>query len=134
MDEGIRARLERSRQPKPGQERVFALIWAAIFGLMASKKDSWLCAVLAAAMLALGFLKPAALKPVLVQWMRLAGVLGAINTYVILTVIFYVVMTPYGFLQKLLSKDPLDEALRTGDSYWKKKEPAAGLDPYERQF
>lgn len=89
----------------------------------------------AAALIATGVVAPVALGPVQRAWMGFATVLGHVNTRVILTVVFYVVITPVGLLLRLF-RDPLDRSLHDGrGSNWTKREPTP-LDPnrYERQF
>ncbi len=82
-----------------------------------------------------GALFPAVLGPVQRGWMKFALVLGHFNTRVILTVLFYLVMTPIGFILRLF-RDPLDRSLRNqGPSQWIKRErEPVELARYERQF
>jgi hypothetical protein len=67
--------------------------------------------------------------------MKFALVLGHFNTRVILTVLYYLVMTPVGFIMRLF-RDPLDRSLKDGNaSHWIKREPQpVDLARYERQF
>jgi hypothetical protein len=58
-------------------------------------------------LLVLGQLAPAVLKPVHRVWMALALVLGFVMTRVILTLVFFLVITPTGLVFRLLRKDPL---------------------------
>ena len=78
--------------------------------------------------------RPAFLKPVYIVWMRLAFILGWINTRIILIVMYYLVFTPIGLAMKLFRIDPL-ERKKNEESYWKKKDKA-DPDPlnYERRF
>lgn len=68
---------------------------------------------------ALGLALPALLRPVYRLWMMLAVVLGFVMTRVILTIVFYAIVTPIGLLMCALGRDPLakrpDPAM---DSYW----------------
>ena len=82
------------------------------------------------------FLLPLALKPVYIFWMKLAFVLGWINTRLILIIIFYVLFTPLGLIMRLFRADLLDRKIdRNRDSYWKKREKKV-FNPadYERLF
>lgn len=45
-------------------------------------------------------------------WMLIGHVLGWINTRIILSFIFYVVVTPIGLYRRLLGKDPMGRQLR----------------------
>ena len=77
---------------------------------------------LGAALTVLGLTTPVVLKPVYRVWMALAVVLGFVMTRVILTVVYYLVMTPIGLVMRLLGKDPLDRRPDPGAaSYWIEK-------------
>ena len=82
-----------------------------------------------------GVLVPRALGPVQRAWMRGAAVLGDVNARVLLTVLYYAVVSPIGFVLRRV-RDPLDRALDDGrTSQWIKRAPGP-VDPsrYERQF
>lgn len=90
---------------------------------------------LATSLVVPGLLAPSLLEPVRQGWMRFALVLGEFNSRVILTLFFYLVMTPVGLVLRL-ARDPLDRSLRDARrSQWIKRERRAA-DPtgYERQF
>lgn len=58
----------------------------------------------------LGFLAlitPNALAPVYRVWMRIGLILGWINSRIILGIIFFLIVTPMGFLMRLFSRDPM---------------------------
>ena len=84
-----------------------------------------------------GALLPAALRHVYIGWMSLAIVLGFIVSNVILTVFFFVVITPIAALARLAGKDFLRLKLdRNAASYWIPTKPSAAKTKaeYERQF
>lgn len=75
--------------------------------------------------LILGFIWPSVLRPVYRLWMLLAYFIGGIVSRVILTVLFYFVITPTGLLLRLLRKDILNQKFdRNLESYWVKKDYA----------
>jgi hypothetical protein len=83
-----------------------------------------------------GFIKPQLLKPVYIIWMKLAFVLGWVNTRLILMIIFYLVFTPIGLIMRLFGSDLVDRKIdKSRSSYWREKE-TKGFNPqdYERQF
>jgi len=91
---------------------------------------------IAAAFFCAGVFFPRLAAPLYYVWMRLAFVLGWINTRVILIVVFYVIFAPIGLVLRALGKDLLDRHIeRNSDSYWQAKNDGAS-DPsrYERQF
>ncbi|MBU0504083.1 MAG: SxtJ family membrane protein [Candidatus Omnitrophota bacterium] len=86
--------------------------------------------------LVLGVAIPGSLKQVYIIWMKLAFVLGWINTRIILALMFYLVFTPIGLVMKLFGKDLLDRKIeKNKESYWKKRE-VKKFNPmdYEHQF
>ncbi len=63
------------------------------------------------------------MKPFHLAWMVLAEALGWLSTRVILSVFFYLIVTPTGLLMKLFGKDLLDEKIdKSAKSYWKKRD------------
>ncbi len=74
----------------------------------------------------LGLSLPEVLLPFQKSWMALAVVLGFIMTRVILSILFYIVITPIGIIARIFGKDFLDEKIsKSKTSYWnyrKKKE------------
>lgn len=62
---------------------------------------------------------PLLLQPVRKLWKRLGIVLGTINTYIILVIIYFLLFMPYGLIILLLRKDPLREKIDLkSPSYW----------------
>lgn len=82
-----------------------------------------------------GLIAPAILGPVQRGWMAFAMVLGHINTRIILTVLYYLVMTPVGVIMRLF-RDPLDRSLKdTRDTQWiRREQQPVDVARYERQF
>ena len=79
---------------------------------------------------------PNLLRPIYIIWMRLAFMLGWINTRLILFIMFYLIFTPIGLAIRLLRVDLLDRKIyKNRKSYWRKKEGRVfnPLD-YEKQF
>jgi hypothetical protein len=83
-----------------------------------------------------GFIVPQLLRPLNKAWMTLAILLGWVMTRVILTILFYLVITPIGFIAKLARKDFLNLKIdKHQESYWVMRERKS-LKPidYDRQF
>ena len=73
--------------------------------------------------LILGIILPSVLRPIYKIWMLLAFFIGGIVSRVILTVLFYVVLTPTGLVLRLFGKDILDKKFyKKRESYWVKKD------------
>jgi hypothetical protein len=88
-----------------------------------------------AAMLLLGAaVAPSLLRPVYRGWMRLGEMLAFVNTRIILTLIFFLVVTPIGLLMRLFGRSPIAVAKRN-DSYWTDVETHSYGDRHvEKQF
>jgi hypothetical protein len=61
----------------------------------------------AGALLLLGLLLPQSLRPIYRGWMKLGHILGWINTRIVLSVVFYGLVFPMGFVMRLAGKDPM---------------------------
>jgi Saxitoxin biosynthesis operon protein SxtJ len=68
-------------------------------------------------------------------WMRLAGLLGFVNSRILLSALFFFVMSPIGLLVRLTGHDPLERRRGHQKSYWRARaltrQPREG---YERSF
>jgi len=69
-------------------------------------------------LLVAGLFVPAAARRFHVFWMRVAVVLGHVNSRVLLTLMYYGVFTPYGLVSRLAGRDPLRRRGRGQESYW----------------
>ena len=90
---------------------------------------------IAVALFLMAIILPNRLHLVQKVWMGLAAVLGWINTRIILTALFYAVLTPIGVIMRMF-RDPLDRRMGDGRaSYWVRKKPKP-FDPktYEDSF
>ena len=85
--------------------------------------------VVAALFLFFGVAAPRLLAPVFRAWMKLAAVLGWINTRILLILVYYLVVTPIGLLMRLFRRSPLP------GGYWEKPKPHSyGDRHFEKQF
>ncbi len=102
--------------------RSFGLSTGSAFALVFGLLLPWLFAfpipvwpfVLAVALIVPALLYPRLLRLVQRGWMMGAEKLGAFNARVILGLAFYAILTPTGWIRRLLGYDPL--ALRTTDA------------------
>lgn len=81
-----------------------------------------------------GLIYPRVLSPFYAAWMKTGHVLGRINSFLILSVIFYLIFTPTRALMLFFSKER-KFAFRTGAaSYWIKRSPDDFRETMKRQF
>lgn len=75
------------------------------------------------------------LKTIYVPWMILGGVLGFINTQILLSIIYYVIFTPISILSRLTGKDALRLKRNTNQkSYRVKADGPRDIKHMERPF
>ena len=89
------------------------------------------------ALVVLGTIAPLLLRPIYRLWMLIAVSLGFVMTRVILTLFYYLVLTPVGLLFRLIGRDALHRKLdRNGSSsYWIEKEyPITDRSRFENFF
>lgn len=115
------------------QERQFGYLFAGVCTLVAiwplwplhMPNLYWLAAAGGFALAALAW--PRALRPLYTFWMKLGHVLGWINARIILTVVFFLLVTPTAYIARLLGHDPLRLRVRAPGSYWVARD--ANWDP-----
>ena len=90
---------------------------------------------MAAAFLVTVVIYPRALWPIERAWMKLADVLSAVMTRVVLFVCFYLVITPFGLLMRLLGKDLLDRKFDPNlKSYWVPVDPNGPCSRFDKPY
>ena len=88
-----------------------------------------------AALVVAGLLVPPAARAFHTAWMRLAVLLGHVNSRVLLTLVYYLVVTPYGVVTRLVGRDPLRRRGAKGESYWvERKTTRQPREQFERLF
>jgi uncharacterized membrane protein (UPF0136 family) len=110
------------------------LVIAAVQMRRGASQTVWITLIaIAAVLLLLAAVAPKLLRPVYRGWMRLGEVLAWINTRIILTLVFFLVVTPIGLVMRLFGRSPIATAKR--DSYWTDVEPHSYGDRHvEKQF
>lgn len=81
----------------------------------------------------LGFFIPKILKPIYIIWMTFAAILGWIMTRVILTILFYLIVTPIGLIARIFGAKFLDLSWHNNvNSYWNRRDKT--VSDMEKQF
>ncbi len=126
-----------------GELRKFGLTMGIALGVLGGlllwrgKHYSFYFFILSAAFILLCLALPASLKPIHRAWMSLAIVLGWLMSRVVLTILFFVVITPIALLARLSGRDFLGLRFKANprDSYWVPRGRAERQKrDYERQF
>ena len=141
IDPPIKTDDGRDARVTDAQARKTAAVVAAVLSLIAAwnlyRGRAAVFAVAGGAALALalaGLLVPSAARRFHVFWMRVAAVLGYVNSRVLLTVLYYGLFTPYGVVSRLL-RDPLRRRGARRESYWvERKRTRQAPEQFERLF
>lgn len=129
-------------EPKIGSERNFGLVFATMFALVALSPLAhghqvrvWPLPI-AVAFLGAAVLLPSALAPLNQLWFRLGLLLGKFVTPLVMTVLFFVTVTPVGILMRAAGKDPLRlKRQPEAKSYWvERSQPAPAPASLQDQF
>jgi hypothetical protein len=70
-------------------------------------------------------------------WISFSVVLGYFVSRILLTIIFFLVMTPTGLIMRLVGRDPMERKRDANiPSYWIRREdsPQTSIERYEKQF
>jgi hypothetical protein len=78
---------------------------------------------------------PSVLRYVYRPWMTLAFAMSWLATRIILTLLFFLIVTPVGLLQRLCGKRPLEFRFKSDETtYWQPRTTQPAPADYEKQF
>lgn len=91
--------------------------------------------IIGATLLVAAALAPSSLKWIQAPWMMVSLAMGWVATRIILTTIFFLVITPIGLLQRLVRKSAIEVAFKADSaSYWQRRPASPVPEDYEKQF
>ena len=119
---------------KIGSNRSFGIVFFVVFLIIAiypiingSEIRKW-SLVISLVFLILGLLNSRILNPLNKLWFKFGIFLGKIITPLIMSIIFFIVVTPIGLLMRLLKKDLLNLKFNKNNTYWvEKTEPKSKM-------
>ena len=89
--------------------------------------------IVSAVFLILGLINSRLLTPLNVLWFKLGMILGAIISPIVMGIIFFLVVTPIGFILRIMGKDLLNKKYeKKKETYWIKRNASIGT--MKRQF
>ena len=116
--------MKRIEQPGAGG-RSFGLAFGGLFAVVAiyrawrGRPDAAIAfAIASAVILLVAFTAPRVLDAPNRVWMRFARALGWINSRILLTLLFFIIITPYGALQRLVGRDRLGRKWHRATPTW----------------
>ena len=104
---------------------------AALLWWRAHERLAVVPGVIGAALLLAAMVAPAHLGPVERAWMRMALAISSITTPIVLGVVYYLVVTPFGVVRRTFGGNPLKHEPAKGTHWVARETPRGDL---ERQF
>lgn len=132
-------RTDTGGNPKTKELREFGLVlgvlllFIGLFPLYREEPLRLWAVIPGAAFAALGLVLPKLLVLPFRLWMKFAHVLMTVNTKIILTVIFVLLVCPIGLMLRLFGKDLLG-LKASGDTYWVERGGDEAEVDFERMF
>ncbi|HTP95844.1 MAG TPA: SxtJ family membrane protein [Burkholderiales bacterium] len=121
--------LSRTEQVKGSSDRSFGWLFTAVFlivalwPLVSGGAVRWWSLVVSAVLLVVTLAAPALLALPNRVWLRFGLLLNRILSPVVLAIMFYLVVTPMGWIMRASGKDSMGLRRDGKDSYWIKREP-----------
>jgi len=119
---------------KISSNRSFGIVFFVIFLIVAlypllNNEDLRIWSLLISAIfLVLGLLNSKLLSPLNKLWFKFGLFLGKVFSPVIMGIIFFLVVTPIGFIMRIIGKDLLNLKFNKDKSYWiEKTEPKSKM-------
>ncbi len=112
---------------KIGSNKSFGIVFFVVFLIIAlypiiNSKDIRIWSlVISVIFLFLGLINSRLLTPLNKLWFKLGILLGKIVSPIIMGIIFFLVVTPIGFIMKFLGKDLINLKYNNNKSYWIEK-------------
>ncbi len=132
-----------SREPSGRDLTILALLFLVIPGLIGLYTLLWKGSaagyiwIIVGVLLCLTRLIPPLFRNIYSLWLGFSVVLGYFVSRLLLTIIFFLVITPTGLIMRLVGKDPMERKWEPdAATYWKQRDQNAdsSLERYGKQF
>ena len=113
---------------KIGSNKSFGIVFFTVFLIIAiwpllnGYEIRYWSLIISIVFLLLGILNSKILTPLNKIWFTIGILLGNVISPIIMSIIFFLVVTPTSFIMKILGKDLLNLKKNTKNSYWIKKQ------------
>jgi hypothetical protein len=131
-----------NRNPPDRELRQFAVIFFLFFAVVAaiayfrgSVNAAATALTIGVLTGAIGYMRVAFVRPIYLGWMYAAYPIGWVVSHVVLAIVFYLLVTPVGWLMRLVRYDPLERQFSaSAKTYWSPIEARLDKTSYFRQF
>lgn len=93
----------------------------------------WVCGGLSTSLFLAGLAVPGRLSWLYRAWMGIALLISKVTTPIFMGIIYFLVLTPIGFLRRTLGKSPLRRDPES-DTYWVPRSDGGSRTDMHRQF
>ena len=113
---------------KIGSNKSFGIVFFTVFLIIANwpllngYEIRYWSLIISIVFLFLGILNSKILTPLNKIWFKIGILLGNVISPIVMSIIFFLVVTPTSFIMKILGKDLLNLKKNTKNSYWIKKQ------------
>ena len=113
---------------KIGSNKSFGIVFFTVFLIIAiwpllnGYEIRYWSLIISIVFLILGILNSKILTPLNKIWFKIGILLGNVISPIVMSIIFFLVVTPTAFIMKILGKDLLNLKKNTKNSYWIKKQ------------
>lgn len=122
------------------RERQFGIVLACIAAVLAlwplwsERPPSLVWSLASAGMLTIAWLRPALLAPVTRAAIGLGHILGVVNTYIILMLVFFLMVTPVALWFRITGRDLLGLKQKHAVSHWQKHDKTWSPESFKKQY
>ena len=141
MNQSTHENFSRDEAPSAGSDRTFGLVMAGAVALLAAINFShrgrlWPFELAAAVLLLLAAgLKPSALHPLNLIWMKLGLLLHRVVNPIVMGLLFFGTIWPTGLIMRMRGRDLLRlKREPASDTYWIAREPGPQPETMRDQF
>lgn len=113
---------------------VVFLAGAVYFFYVNSQAIAWVLCALVSVLVITTLLNADLLLPLNKVWMRFGLLLGMIISPIVMGVIFFGLITPYGVVMRISGRDELRIKDKTAESYWIYRQQASPQTNFKQQF
>ncbi|OCQ91674.1 sxtJ [Oscillatoriales cyanobacterium USR001] len=90
---------------------LIAFLFGLLVPVLRHHSIPWWPWIIGGVMITLALVAPKTLNPIYHGWMRFGLILNAIETPIILGIVFYLILLPMGMIKRLLGDDPMRRKL-----------------------
>lgn len=113
---------------------IFLLIFGLALPYWKTKSINQYFSIGGLLLISIAVLLPILLKYPYLAWMKIGEILGFINTRIILSIIFFILFTPFGLIRRIIGKDTLGVKLHPNQESYRKLSTQTDIKHMERPF